>query len=190
MTLQSEDLLGVEISVAMTEAMHEALMSHLLHDPHQEDLTFAYWRVSRGSKRLTAIVSELALPGGVERQLHGNASFTGAYLRRVLRERPEKSGIAFMHSHLGPGWQGMSHDDVVAERDRISSAACGQSRLPLLGLTLGTDGTWSARLWSRSNPNHYERTWARDVRVIGGTINISRNEAEDLSRPVREVSGQ
>lgn len=41
-----------------------------------------------------------------------------AHLDRVLRELPQGAGIAFLHGHPGPGWQGMSDDDTVAERDR------------------------------------------------------------------------
>ena len=53
-----------------------------------------------------------------------------------------------LHSHLGPGWQDVSEDDVVAERGRAALALAG-TELPLVGLTLGTDGAWSARFWPR-----------------------------------------
>ncbi|MGO8875493.1 MAG: ThiF family adenylyltransferase [Acidimicrobiales bacterium] len=158
----------------MTQSTHRALMNHLFQAPGQEDLTFAYWRPSYGKRRMSAVISRIALPDQRERNLHGNAAFTGAYLRRVLQERPNGSGVAFLHSHLGPGWQGMSSDDIVAERDRISGPTAGRSALPLLGLTAGTDGTWSARIWTRSAPNRFERLWAETVRVVGRELVTSR----------------
>jgi hypothetical protein len=79
---------------------------------------------------LTAVVHELVLPRDGERILQGNVAFTAGYLARVLAARPEGAGIALLHSHLGPGWQGMSGDDVVAERDRLAGAVWGQSGLP------------------------------------------------------------
>ena len=173
MTYDTPSVRATEASVAMSEATHLLLTAHLRSVPSQEELAFAYWRPSRGRRRMTAVLSDPQLPQDGEHQVHGNASFNGAYLRRVLHERPTGAGIAFLHSHLGPGWQDMSHDDVVAERDRISGAACPQSDLPLLGLTLGMDGTWSARFWSRSGPNQYERTWAPSVRVVGPTVTKS-----------------
>jgi hypothetical protein len=94
-------------------------------------------------------------------------AFTAHYLSRVLASVPEHSGIALLHSRLGPGWQGMSFDDVRAERDRLASAVAGRTGLPLLGLTWGTDGTWSARMWGRAEPFRYERVDVACVRVIG-----------------------
>jgi len=114
------------LSVAFTAATDAALAAHLDKGPDQEDLCFAYWRPSLGRRRLTAIVNELVLPREGERILQGNVAFTADYLARVLDERLEGAGIALLHSHLGPGWQGMSDDDVVAERDRLAGAVWGQ----------------------------------------------------------------
>ena len=61
----------------------------------------------------------------------------------------------------------MSFDDVRAERDRLASAVAGRTGLPLLGLTWGTDGTWSARMWGRAEPFRYERVDVACVRVVG-----------------------
>ncbi len=106
---------------------------------------------------------EIIPPRDRERKLHGGASFMPAYLTRSIRRALQhRCGLAFMHSHLSPGWQGMSAVDVVAERDRIAPPARA-SRLPLVGLTLGTDGCWSARFWLRE-----ERKWCEKVRVVGG----------------------
>lgn len=170
---EKSKLPAAEWSVAMTDDINHGLRSHLDKGPHQEDLTFAYWRPSVGATRTTAILHELVLPGEDERVLDGNAAFTADYLQRVLTGCPAGSGIAFLHSHLGPGWQEMSSDDVVAERDRIGGAATGRTGLPLIGLTLGTDGTWSARAWVRQGRNLYGRQDAGTVRVVGRYMRMS-----------------
>lgn len=156
-----------QVSAAMTAEMDRLLREHLDKGPDQEDMTFAYWRPSIGATRVTAILTEAVLPDDGERILQGNVAFTPEYLDRVLQGRPDGSGVALLHSHLGPGWQGMSDDDIVAEQDRLGGACFGQSGLPVLGLTLGTDGAWSARLWQREAPRTYVRHWAQTVRVIG-----------------------
>lgn len=163
----------IEWSVAITLDLDRRLRNHLDKGPTQEDLTFAYWRASVGLSRTTAIIYELILPREGERILDGNAAFTADYLRRVLASCPAGSGIAFLHSHLGPGWQGMSSDDVAAEKDRIAGAVMGKTRLPAVGLTLGTDGTWSARAWVREDRNLYGRRDAATVRVVGRHMRTS-----------------
>jgi hypothetical protein len=170
MAYDEHDLRARELSVAMTGDLDSALRAHFRHgDARQEDLTFAFWRPSAGSARLTAVLGELALPSENERILHGNVAFTADYLSRVLASAPEGCGIALLHSHLGPGWQGMSRDDDTAERDRLASAVAGRTGLPLVGLTWGTDGTWSARFWGRAAPFIYERIDAASVRVAGAS---------------------
>lgn len=173
MKSEESELPAAEWSVAMTGDLDHRLRNHLDKGPHQEDLTFAYWRVSVGATRTTAVLHELVLPREDERILDGNAAFTADYLQRALTGCPAGSGIAFLHSHLGPGWQGMSSDDVVAERDRIAGAATGRTGLPIIGLTLGTDGTWSARAWVREGRNLYGRQDAGTVRVVGPYLRMS-----------------
>jgi len=171
-------------SVAFTQDVDRQLAAHLVKGPRQEDLTFAYWRPSRGKKRFTAILHTLALPGPGDRELHGNVAFTDQYIRRVLVNRPADSGVALLHSHLSPGWQGMSHDDIVAERDRLAGAVWGRSQLPLLGLTRGTDGSWSARHWVRTSAGEYSRKDASTVRVVGDQLRITYHPR---LRPAPEV---
>lgn len=178
------DLTGCAVSVVFTEALDRELAEHLDKGPEQEDLTFAYWRPSRGKSRFSALLFELAKPSDGDRILQSNVAFTEQYARRVLATLPKGSGIALLHSHLGPGWQGMSDDDVVAERDRLAGAVWGRSGFPLLGLTRGTDGTWSARLWIRRAPREYVRKDAATVRVVGDRLRISYNER---LRPKTEI---
>ncbi len=148
------------------------LLAQIRLGKYQEDLCFALWRPSTGVSRTTGIVTELVLPLQGERNLHGNVSFESQYLARVVRKACQTdSGVAFMHSHPSPGWQGMSNDDVVAERDRIAPPARAAG-LPLLGLTVGSDGVWSARFWSWNGQN-FTRTFCDKVRVIGSKIYLS-----------------
>jgi tRNA A37 threonylcarbamoyladenosine dehydratase len=181
-----------ELSVAMASPLDRVLAEHLNKGRLQEDLAFAYWRPSVGARRMTAVISEVVLPKEGERILQGNVAFTSEYLRRVLAERPDGAGVALLHSHLGPGWQGMSPDDIVAERDRIAGPAWGQSGLPTLGLTWATDGHWSARLWLRAAPRTFVRREVRSVRVSGRSLRSSYHRDEMAASPtpsqVRTVS--
>jgi hypothetical protein len=161
------------LSIAMTETLNDQLRVHLDKGPHQEDLTFALWRPSWGRTRLTAILQRLILPEPGDRLLHENVAFTPDYIQRVLQLADDGCGIALLHSHLGPGWQGMSHDDVVAERDRLAAAVAGRTRLPLVGLTRGTDGDWSGRFWLRQSRATYARRWAATVRVVGRQLRMT-----------------
>ena len=166
----------MRFEATFSEALAEKAENHLLAQirlgKYQEDLSFALWRPSTGASRTTGIVTELVLPLQGERKLHGNVSFESHYLARVVRKACQTdSGVAFMHSHPSPGWQGMSNDDVVAERDRIAPPARAAG-LPLLGLTVGSDGVWSARFWSWNGQN-FARIFCDKVRVVGSGIHLS-----------------
>src|SRR6266545_1115569 len=134
-----------EYSVAIAEPIDGALRTHLIRQDGDEDLAFALWSPSVGADRFTALLHTVVLPQDGDRQVHGNVSFNQRYFERACRiALTEGLGVAFLHSHPYPGWQGMSWDDVVAER-RIAGPAGALTGLPLLGLTIGSDGAWSAR---------------------------------------------
>jgi hypothetical protein len=182
-----------ELSVAMTADLDAELRAHFRHDGRrQENLTFAFWKPSKGATRLTAILTELAPPCEGDRILDGNVAFTADYLSRVLALVPDGCGIALLHSHPGHGWQDLSRDDDTAERDRLASAAAGRTGLPLVGLTWGTDRTWSARFWGRSAPFTYDRIDAATVRVAGaGQLALSFHPAlrpEPPERPSQQAT--
>lgn len=44
---------------------------------------------------------------------------------------------------------------------------------PLLGLTVGNDGTWSARVWQHVGGRTYKRHWCASVRVVGPQLEAS-----------------
>ena len=155
--------------VVITEQADEVAANHLLSHFRlghlQEDLCFALWSPSTGRNRTTAIVHEILLPKVGERDLHGGASFQPEYLTRCLiRAKSKGLGLAFMHSHPTPGWQAMSEPDIVAERDFLAPPAY-TTKLPLVGLTIGADGYWSARFWERTIGIH--RHWCAKVRIVG-----------------------
>ena len=156
--------------VAMTGAVSERASAHLLHHYQrgdvQEDLCFALWRPSTGLNRRTGLVYEILLPEEGERSLHGNASFEPRYMARAIRRAMnEGTGLAFMHSHPSKGWQSMSPADIAAERDVLAYPAAATG-FPLLGLTIGSDGYWSARFWEKSAAE-MSRACCSKVRVVG-----------------------
>lgn len=167
----------------MTEAVDAAARAHLLREDRQEDVCFGLWFPSRGATRESALVHTLILPREGERRVHGNASFEPEYFERALGEAAAAgAGLALLHSHpFGSGWQGMSPDDVAAEKGH-AAAAFGATDLPFVGLTLAGDGNWSARFWKRTAPRKYSRQWCDRVRVVGDRLALSFNP-EIAGRP-------
>ena len=156
-------------SVVWRAEVEREARRHLLQHYHdgrrQEDIALATWYPATGTDRYTAVIDEILLPAEDERILQGNVQMTRNYLRRCRQRALSKgAGMAVMHNHLGPGWQGMSADDVVMESRSVSNPARATG-LPVLGLTLGTDGTWSARFWIRRDSD-YERHWCSTVRIV------------------------
>ncbi len=182
-------------SVAMTGELHDVLYRHLVREDEQEDLCFATYNPSTGSKRFTGIISSIILPIEGERKIHGNAEFSPTYLERAVRIAVERNeGLVFMHSHPYPGWQGMSDPDVVAEK-RISPAAYGACGLPLLGMTIGNDGSWSARFWTKNSIEKrlFERRWCETVRVVSKDLSVTFNDrvlqpSFDSGKQLRTIS--
>ncbi len=153
----------------LTDEAHSLASDHLLQhyrrDLLQEDLCFALWRPSTGRERLTALIDAVVLPREGDRLLHGNASFTPDYMARaVALARRKNAGLAFMHSHPRSGWQGMSGTDVEAERDVLAYPARATG-LPLVGLTIGQDGYWSARFWEKHGME-MRRHWCDKIRLL------------------------
>lgn len=169
-------------SVAMTTEVNNILFSHLVRKDGQEDLCFALWQPSTGEKRLTALLVEPILPEDGEREVHGNASFSPEYFQRALQIASARDmGLAFMHSHPFPGWQNMSSTDVRAELSH-AAATFGITGRPLLGLTIGTDGAWSARFWNRTGIRKYAPSWCESVRTVG-QMGLSVTFCDALLKP-------
>lgn len=71
----------------------------------------------------------------------------------------------------------MSPDDVVAE-ERMAPAVGATTNLPLLGMTIGTDQSWSARFWTKDTTQRrkYVRHWCDNVRVLGKKLTVTFND--------------
>ena len=165
-------------SVAMTADIHDALDRHLLRADGQEDICLATYRPCTGATRRTALVRQVVLPEPGERAVHGNASLTGGYvLRAAALAQADGCGLVLAHSHpYGHGWQGMSGPDRDAEA-AYANLAREITGLPLVGMTLAGDRTWSARHWDRSTGRDVEATYAENVRVLGDQLVVSWNDA-------------
>ena len=158
--------------VILSERVHKESSAHLLSHygnggEGHEDLCFAIWRPSNGQDTQTALINEIILPKNGERNLHGNASFELDFLQRAVNHAyREKAGLAFMHSHPCDGWQPMSRDDIRTERYGIAPNT-RLLNLPLVGMTIGTDESWSARFWEDGR-NGMEKHECERVNVAGG----------------------
>jgi hypothetical protein len=69
----------------------------------------------------------------------------------------------------------MSPDDIAAEHGH-AAAVKGATGLPFVGLTAGTDGSWSARFWEKTAPSTYHRRWCSTVRVAGPQLSVTFND--------------
>ena len=180
----------MKYDAVLTESVHENACAFLLKHVHagqlQEELCFALWRPSTGATRQSALIFDIIPPTDGDRHLHGNASFEPDYLTRAVKAAcVQKAGLAFMHNHFSGGWQGMSEADLVAERDRISPPVRATG-LPLVGLTLGTDGSWSARFWIWDG-RRFDRSWCDKVRVTGRRLRVTFKDEKKPSRLRRTV---
>jgi molybdopterin/thiamine biosynthesis adenylyltransferase len=166
-----------EIAVSIPAHLNQVLLKHLIREDEQEDLCFALYAPSEGKERETILVNDLILPTDGDRQIHGNVSFNEAYLKRVCAIAMQKSmGICFIHSHPFSGWQGMSSDDVIAET-KLAPTVFELTNLPLVGMTVSNDGTWSARLWKHKAEGVFERNWAGVVKRVGGSLKVNFNDS-------------
>lgn len=157
--------------VVLREALHRQLADHLLsglhHGDRQEEACLALWRRGDGFNRYTGILDEVVLPEDGDRELHGNVTVQGGYLNHALdRALEADAGVAVLHSHPGPGWQALSTIDDNTERN-IVAPFIRETGLPLLGLTIGSDGVWSARFWRDLGRGRIVPVQCADVRRVG-----------------------
>jgi len=173
----------MSFSAAMPASLHQQLAGHLLRADGQEDVCLATYAPSTGTTRTSAVLGRAVLPGPGERAVHGNASFTGSYFVRATREAASAGrGVAALHSHPGgSGWQDMSGPDYDTERS-YAMLVREITGLPLVGMTMAGDGSWSCRCWDPSGtPEHGE-----SVRVPGSCFRVTWN---DRLRPPPAVTG-
>ncbi len=165
-----------DYAVAMTEPIHRQLCELLLRDDGQEDVCFALYRPLEGELRWTARIVEVVRPKAGDRDVHGNAAFHSQFIRRALAIAETRGlGVALLHSHpLGRGWQSMSSDDVRAEAGH-AAVVLAASGHPLVGLTVASDRSWSARVWERQSDHQISRMECTHVRVVGKQLQITQH---------------
>jgi molybdopterin-synthase adenylyltransferase len=161
-------------SVAMTGTASAALREHLKRPDGQEDICFATYQTSTGARRQTALVRDVVLPLPGEREVHGNASFTGDYVLRAAGIAARGGeGLIILHSHpAGGGWQPLNSGDADAERS-YALLVHRVTGLPMVGMTFaGSDGAWSARAWSPEGQAHA----CESVRVVDSRLTVTWND--------------
>lgn len=157
--------------VIIRETLHRKLANHLSRGFQggnlQEDVCLALWRPGDGYNRYTGILGKVILPHDGDRDLHGNVTVWDSYLNRVVDlALAANAGVAVLHSHPGPGWQALSGMDEETE-SKVVAPFVNETGLPLLGLTMGSDGVWSARFWQRSRAGRFKPAHCTDVRRVG-----------------------
>ena len=157
--------------VIVRETVNKRLLDHLLSrvSPSycQEEVCFSLWYPGDGVNCYTGILGDPILPNADDRNLHGNVTVHGGYVNRVLDcAMSAKAGVAVMHSHPFGGWQDLSPDDEDTERN-ILLPYVRETGLPLLGLTLANDGTWSARFWRERRIGEVQLAQCRRVHRVG-----------------------
>lgn len=154
------------LGVALTGDTYQRFLE-LSRKPRQELTTLFFWRPSIGETRYSAIIDpDLPWPRDGETIESGNVSIRAEYMMRVLASAPRAAGIGVIHSHFGNGWQNLSADDYRTEAKELARVVFSARKLPLLGMTIGLDGTLSARLWLESRGG-FRRTDIPTVRVVG-----------------------
>lgn len=170
------DMFKKEFCISIPESINEELLQHLIRDDGEEDLIFALWCPSYGESRFTALIHSIIYPNDEDRQRHGNVSFNVSYFKRVCNEAVRQGkGVCFLHSHPFPGWQGMSFDDVAAET-KMSPNVFTLTDLPLVGMTVGNDGTWSGRIWYHEANGKFKMVWSHLVKSVGKALLPSFND--------------
>jgi len=165
-------------SVALLRELHDSAACHLIRQDGQEDVLFAVYHPSSGARRFSGLLKQLLFPEPGDRSVHGNVSFESQYVERCLREAARiGGGLVLLHSHPGYGWQGMSGDDIRAEEE-LAIRAHAVTELPLIGMTIGLDHVWSARVWTKSGRRKFERQMCETVRVVGDQLVVSYDEQQ------------
>ena len=157
-----------EYKVAMTEKLSGRLTEFLLKDKRDEEICFATWHPAAGSCTYNMLLRGEMLPGAGDRTRHGNVSAHPQYVRRCKEQaRKEGAGLAMIHTHpAGRGHQDVSDPDVYYEQGVLAPEVFGLTGLPLLGMTLAGDGTWSARAY----PRPFKIRWCSAVKTVGRAL--------------------
>jgi hypothetical protein len=163
----------MRFAVGMSGDVATAMRQHLIRSDGQEDVLAATYIVSTGQNRTSMLINGVIRPQPGERLVRGTAAFTGAYVLRAATEAKTKGlGLVLLHSHPGgSGWQGLSNPDhdTESEYERVARTI---TKMPLVGMTLAGDDSYSARIWfDKSGP-----TWCESVRQVSDRLTITWND--------------
>ena len=163
----------MDYSAAMTEGTAVQMREFLLRDTRDEEICFALWRPAVGKSRYNILLREPLYPGDGDRRRHGNVSAYPGYVDRCKESARESgAGLAMVHTHPGArGHQDVSQPDLHYEQDVLSREVFGITGLPLVGVTLAGDGTWSARAY----PPPFKICWCSTVRTVGKMLRVDFN---------------
>jgi hypothetical protein len=168
-------------NITIRKDLNNQLLSHLLRADGQEDLCFATYIPSTGRIKRSGIISEILFPEEGDHNVHGTVGFNTQYFERVLHYAAQKKvGLVLLHSHPYPGWQDMSRIDKRSEQS-IAGTVKAITKLPFIGMTVGSDGNWSARFWILNTERKFEHQWCESVRIIDKDLSIQFND--NLSVP-------
>lgn len=174
--MEFSDMRNMEYCVSIPEEINSQLIEYLIREDGDEDLIFALWYPSQGTKRMTALIHKILFPTKGDRQRHGNVSYNPQYFKKVCEEAMKNGmGVCFIHSHPFPGWQGMSSDDVAAET-RMAPSTFTFSDLPLVGMTISSDSIWCARIWEHHGNGVFKIQWMHLVKSVGSKLAVSFND--------------
>lgn len=158
----------MEYKAAMSEGMAGRLGDFLLDSRSDEEICFATWRPAKGSRTYSVLLNRAMFPEEGDRSRHGTVSAYPHYVRRCKEQaRREGAGLAMIHTHpAGQGHQDVSAPDLYYEQDVLAPEVLGVTRLPLVGMTLAGDGTWSARVY----PRPFKIRWCSAVKTVGRAL--------------------
>ena len=171
----------MEYKAAMAEKTSERLVEFLLKSRRDEEICFATWRPATGACTYSVLLDNIMFPEEGDRSRHGTVSAYPHYVSRCKEQaRREGAGLAMIHTHPeGQGHQDVSDQDLYYEQDVLAPEVLGVTRLPLVGMTLAGDGTWSARAY----PRPFKIRWCSAVKVVGRTLKADFHP--DLAAPPR-----
>lgn len=158
---------------SMSSKTFNALKTFLFKKDSQEQLSFFYWRMSCGRISETIIIDEnIPFPIPTELIETGNVAYKLEYLLRILKERPSGAGIGLIHNHFTTGKQEMSSNDVIVEQTELAPPIFSITKLPLIGLTMGSDGFITGRKWEKSNSTGFSKTDIQRIKVLGNKMKV------------------
>ena len=131
------------------------------------------------------LLHRVIFPEAGDRTRHGNVSAYPHYVSRCKEQaRKDGAGLAMIHTHpMEQQHQDVSSPDLHYEQNVLAPEVFGVTRLPLVGMTLAGDSTWSARAY----PRPFKIRWCSVVKTVGERLRA--NFHPNLAPPPRPGPG-